>query len=48
MPFKSYAQTAYLKHNEPAVYRRWARKYGKPKGGLPQHVKAARDGYKKV
>jgi len=28
MPFKSYKQLAYLKANEPEVYKRWKRKYG--------------------
>jgi len=28
MPFKSYEQMAYLKHNEPEIYKRWKRKYG--------------------
>jgi hypothetical protein len=28
MPFKSYEQMAYLKHNEPVIYKRWKRKYG--------------------
>jgi len=28
MPFRSYEQMAYLKHNEPDVYERWKRKYG--------------------
>lgn len=28
MPFKSYDQMAYLKHNEPKVYNRWKKKYG--------------------
>lgn len=28
MPFKSYEQMAYLKHNEPEVYERWVKKYG--------------------
>lgn len=35
MPFRSYEQMAYLKHNEPKVYARWVKKYGKkikPKG----------------
>ena len=39
MPFKSHAQAAYLKHNEPNVYERWKKKYGKPKKGLKYKVK---------
>jgi hypothetical protein len=31
MPFESYAQAAYLKRNEPEVYKRWVKKYGEPK-----------------
>ena len=29
MPFKSYKQMAYLKHNHPNVYADWVKKYGK-------------------
>lgn len=38
MPFKSYAQASYLKHNNPDVYNRWVEKYGAPKD-VPQRVK---------
>ena len=35
MPFQSYAQISYLKHNHPQLYKRWVKKYGpEPK----QHV----------
>jgi len=37
MPFKSLAQKAYLKHNDPEVYRRWVKKYGEGED-LPKRV----------
>lgn len=29
MPFRSQKQMAYLKHNQPAVYKRWVAVHGK-------------------
>ena len=31
MPFKSYEQEAYLKHNRPDIYYEWLKKYGHAK-----------------
>ena len=39
MPFKSYAQESFLKHQKPAIYKRWLREYGKMSGQLPKRVK---------
>lgn len=37
MPFESYAQIAWLKHNKPDIYKKWKKKYGEePKN---QHKK---------
>lgn len=33
MPFKSIKQRTYLKINEPRVYKKWVKKYGKKIGG---------------
>ena len=38
MPFQSKAQQRYLFSQEPALAKRWAKKYGVPKN-LPQWVK---------
>ena len=43
-PFKSFAQMAYLKHNEPATYKKWVRKYGKHVEGNVRRVKALKKG----
>src|ERR1041385_8422103 len=40
MPFESYAQIAYLKHNHPKIYQRWKKKYGEEPR---QHVKHKKD-----
>jgi hypothetical protein len=37
MPFRSYAQIAYLKHNHPEIYARWKAE-GYSEEGLPQRV----------
>ena len=41
MPFKSYAQEAYLKHNHPEIYKRWIKKYGSYKG-KKKHINESR------
>ena len=33
MPFESWSQVAWLKHNRPEQYKEWVQKYG-----LPEHV----------
>lgn len=38
MPFKSKAQQRYLFSQEPAVAKKWAKKYGVPKN-LPEKAK---------
>jgi hypothetical protein len=38
MPFKSSAQEKYMMMKHPEIAKRWAKKYGMPKG-LPKHVK---------
>ena len=40
MPFKSYAQLAWLKHNKPGIFRRWAKKYGTKVKGNVQRIRA--------
>jgi len=46
MPFKSYAEAGWMKHNKPALYREWVSKYGLPKdvplrvGGGKKHPDA--------
>ena len=32
MPFKSFAQEAYLKHKHPEIYKQWVSKYGNYEG----------------
>ena len=32
MPFTSYEQESYLKHNHPEIYKRWLEKYGHFRG----------------
>jgi hypothetical protein len=36
-PFKSLAQKAWMKHNDPAMYKRWLEKYGD--SGVPARLK---------
>lgn len=36
MPFKSYAQEAYLKYNVPSVYKRWKKEFGMK---VPNNIK---------
>ena len=43
MPFKSHAQEAYLKHNEPSVYSRWKRKHGSYRGKRKYNNQQLRD-----
>jgi hypothetical protein len=37
VPFKSYSQIAWLKHNRPDIYNRWKAE-GYSEEGLPQRV----------
>lgn len=39
MPFSSYAQMAYLKHNHPNIYARWVREHGEKVRPKPGHSK---------
>jgi hypothetical protein len=37
MPFRSYKQESYFKHNLPGLYRKWKKKYGiKPVKRVPK------------
>jgi hypothetical protein len=40
VPFTSFAQEAFLKHNHPEIYRRWLKAYGHYKG-KKKHVAEA-------
>ena len=45
MPFKSYKQQKYLFAKEPALAKKWAKKYGslkKPKGGKERTRRVAK------
>jgi len=39
MPFQSYAQIAWLKHNRPDIYEKWKKKYGEEPEEKVLHVK---------
>jgi len=39
MPFQSYAQAAYLKHNHPNIYAKWVKEHGKEPIHKTLHVK---------
>ena len=44
MPFKSFAQMAYLRHNHPKIYAEWVHKYGKKVPGNKLRVNAVKKG----